>query len=486
MRIKRVLQGTALAALAAAAWMGAGTVDAAAADADNVFPVKSLFYYHEDEEVSLGDGQTLFVNAPDSTTKEIIFGVGTYNANKKTVKITSWDVYDVEENGYVEIDLSKLNNTKDNYIAIKSESTNPVYIRITGSIKSQKLKYAADTDTLTISDLKTGSKAVTTAKAGKGWEYRTSYGNWETLDVDENKGTATNCFSNYQGQGASIYVRAAANLAIGKSPLPDKVKDANDKSSTPTEYPLYEGGNLPGKEKKFSIKKQANGPKVTIDYTKGTIKIPDKTEYRVFAASGSAFELITPVDTATKKQIASNSNKDPQDVKTFLTNGTTVASAGVIEVRKAAVSGKTAPSKWTRVDLAAPKAFTDMDKIDATANVATSGTVNGKVTVDYDKDKNGKFSKKNSITITNSIAKKDINVVVAGSKPSATEKKFTTIKATKSKSIKVTNGNTIYIRTAGNKNEAEWAGEYTAVGKIAIPADPTPTPTAAPAATPAS
>lgn len=479
MRIKRVLQGTALTALAAAAWMGTGVADASAADATNTFPVDKLSFEVKEGDKVLheNDGQTLYVTAPDDA-QEVIFGVGTYNANKKTVKIASWDVHDVKKDKEViEIDLSKLSNVKDNYIAVRTESTNPVYIRIAGSIKSQKTKYAADTGILTVSDLKTGSKAVTEAKATNGWEYRTPYGSWEELDLDENNKSEADAFASYQDQGASIYLRAAADLKIGAK-LPDKIKDANDKAQNPTEYPLYDGGKLAGKEKKFSIPKKANGPKVTVDYAKGTVKIPDKTEYRVFAASGSAFELITPANTDGDK-IAKNSDKNAKDVIDFLTVGKDVASAGVLEVRKEAVSGKKAVSKWTRVELAAPKAFTAMDNIKADANITTATATSGKVTINYVKDKKEKFSTKNSIIITNGSSD-NIDVIVAGSEPKATDK-AKTIKSTKNATIKVSNGNTVYIRTAGDKKTTKWAGAYTAVGKIAIPADPTPAASATPA-----
>ena len=89
MKIKRVLQGTALAALAAAAWMGTGSTDASAKVST--------------DDISIEDG-IIHMNSDDA---EIMVSIVQVKNNQFQIK--NWDVY---EDGCATVDLSKLNNAK--------------------------------------------------------------------------------------------------------------------------------------------------------------------------------------------------------------------------------------------------------------------------------------------------------------------------------------------------------------------------------------
>ena len=433
MRIKRVLQGTALTALAAAAWMGAGTVDASAAELDSAaIKVDTAT-------------QTMTVTTTD---KEVIFGAGTYN-KKGTVKVAAWDVHEVT-NGSVTIDLSKLSNVKDNYVAVKTETTDPIYIKIGSSVKSQKVKYDAVKNTLSIDNVKNADTTAPQAKDGYKWEYRTAYGTWATLNTEQVP------FEQYQYQGASLYVRAAAATEASLKATTEEVYDAALKTAPTTKSKVYMAGRLPGKEAKLNIPKQANGPSVAIDYAKGTVKIPNGAQYRTLLMNedGTYGAPSEPV---------ANTEKAAQGVDKFLQT----ASGAVLEVRKAATDKKVA-SKWTQVKLTKPVALPLESVIVGTADIATDGAVVSKdIKVTYGKDKKGKYNK--TIIVE---TKSDIEVIVKSSAPAASDK-ATAIKATKGTgTIKnVTDGDTIYIRTAGVKATKAWAGAYTAVGKVKIPSD---------------
>ena len=126
MKIKKVIQGTALTALAAAAWMGAGSTDASAA----AFDTSGITIDYSDNSI----------NVP-YTAKELMVSVLKVGKGKSETKITSWDVYD--EGGSAKIDLSKLTATTDNYIAIKTDDTDPIVLHIAPSNSKYKAEYHA-------------------------------------------------------------------------------------------------------------------------------------------------------------------------------------------------------------------------------------------------------------------------------------------------------------------------------------------------------
>ncbi len=456
MRIKRVLQGTALTALAAAAWMGAGTVDASAAE----FPFQNVHIYSvsEDEEVTT---PTMGIEVPDGC-KEIMFGVASGNETKG-VKIadTAWDVYDVEEDS-VSIDLSKLSITKDNYVAVKSESTDPIYIKIGSSVTSQQTKYNSGTGKLEI----TIKKAASTEKVDNvDWEYRTAYGSWigapfyskstETVEGEKppRKYDADKIvFTEYQPQGATLYVRAGAKLNYELEKTTKTIKDAAVKDGSKT-YSLYDGGLMPGKESKVSIAKMANGPSVSADYVNGKVNIPAKTEYRVIASGGA----ITGDKTKDNAPIQ-NASKDAKSVRDLLDISSKTATSGVIEVRKAATDKKAA-SKWTRVAIEIPDNIVVNAGIDEKHTItATGAATEGKVAEGITITPQTKKDKSYSGTIEVKAGTYDINVKIGATGKAVVVKANGTKKISKATDV-------IYIGKAGNKKGKVWASGYVPVGK---------------------
>lgn len=486
MRMKRVLQGTALTALAAAAWVGAGTADAAAAEKfpfNNVdFNLSGYGYYDYDEEMLYG-GVGMYVTVPEGN-REIMVGIASYNANKKTVKIadTAWEVHDVdkEENEYgqVYVDLSKLSVTKDNYIAVKSESTDPVYYRIGASITKQKFKYDPSTNAISITTFTPSANASTLTKDNTQLVYRTQYAPWSEVDcytwtkgdtgVTKTFNEKNEVFQEYQYQGTTLYLRFAGmvneNLYTDKPDKLEEVTDANDKSSNPAKYDLYNAGFMPSKEVKLNIAKQANGPSVSADYVNGKVNVPAKTQYRVIASGGAM--------SGTKdKPYEDSSSKTTPTVQELLklANGETgTATSGTIEVRKAATPGKKAPSKWTRIAIEIP------DKIDVTGAkqgdsvinlddkselTATGGAITLKDKVKIEVTKDAKKGNVNGVQVTvPTDCKYGVVVDIAGRK--------TTVKNdNKTKKIKAAAGNEIKISKAGDKKGKTWASEAISIGK---------------------
>lgn len=487
MRMNKVMKGTALTALAAATWLAAGTTDASAAKATNPIDIK---------DVTVDTyNQTLTVNVEEGKAKEVHIGVGTFN-KKGTVKVSAWDVYeageyynyDYDEDGFgvYGIDLSKLNSTKDSYIAVKTDKSDPVYIKVPAAVKGQTAKYNPGNNHLDITKIKQGTSSDIKPET-LDWEYRTSYGSWKYFSpyYTDGKGTVhqDEIFQEFQQQGASLYVRTSATDGgyfdetekkhYNMKPL-GTVKDANDKGSDPVEYPLYESGSLPGKESKVSIKKQANGPAVGVDYAKNTVKLAKDVEFRMILGSDYFSTELTGVKADAKV-----------DVEKFFeaTTSSSIAKAeadaatsGVLEVRKKAdAAKKKSASKWTIVKIDKPLEMAikaaDAKNIGndngiVTTNSAVSFTVTGgSVSVKYIYKGSGDKAKySDKVEITNSDSKLDYQVVIKSSVPASTDK-AATVKKGKSAKVTAKKGDTIYIRVAGDKKEKRFAGKYTVVAK---------------------
>lgn len=424
MRIKRVLQGTALTALAAAAWMGAGSADASAA----VNPGTGVEF----------DGTSLKITA-ENDDLEIMTSVA--KVSTKGVKISSWDVY--EGNSAV-VDLSKLNVTKDNYIAIKTDDAPAFLVKIAATTKKTKVTIDKEKATITKVDLSAGTADKVQVRTAVG-----SYGTAKAVgDWD---------LSNYQYQGASLYVRipaAPTAPTIEEAKLDSAVKDDT------TKYDVYDIGTLPGKEAKVNIAKQANGPSVPVDYVKGKVTIPNKTQYRVVVKGTALASSSSAVTT----------QKDPKNVSELL-NG---AKKAILEVRKAATTGKKCASKWTRVVIEAPKTFLE-DSIakEFNANAATDGaiaevTTNGALKIKYATKTVKRVESKTGFEITNET-KVAFQYYVGDNANTAVDKDIKTLKAEKGKATlkkEAAAGKKIWIRVAGEKKSARWAGEWTELGTL--------------------
>lgn len=421
MKIKRVLQGTALTALAAAAWMGAGSTDASAAIND----VKIT--------TAEDDSYVLAVVA-DSDDLEIMVGVAKVSAKDGKAKVSAWDVY---ESNSAEVDLSKLNVTNDNYFAIKTDDMSaPNFYGIAAAAKKNKIEFNAGTAKITKFESTVGKA---TAPYTGDIEVRTATGDWDSITQSES-------FANYQYQGATLYVRVPhdANKKTEKTEVTDITykKDNTVKSSV---TPL---GSLPSKETKLNIAKQANGPKVAVDYVKGTVTLPAKTEYRVVVDS-----LASPA------AVDAKTIKTPSELL-----GT--SESGVLEVRKAANTEKKgkAASKWSRVEIQKPVAA----GIEPATGISTGSAV--EVTVATAGSVKLQFAKDKKEAATGLIIKTSADIDYFIGVPEGDAKGFKAIKKGKKVTLKkdLVNGKAIYIRTSGVKKDMKWAGAWEKLADISI------------------
>lgn len=458
MKIKRVLQGTALTAFAALSWFGAGPAAAKASVSmkDVTFDEKNVKL-----EVSFTD-------------TELMVGMAKVDKNKKA-KVTAWDIYEPEagsQPGKAEIDLSKLSVIKDNYIAITTNDMNkPLYIKLAATAKRNKITFHGNT--AKISDFKADGKDVAEI------EYR------RTTDAWTNKSykIADLNFSEYQYQGAVLYIRQSGVNDLAKITNKDAkdVKEDTDvykdiqtetvdintvKNAAAIDVPVYVIGKLPGKEVKLNIAKQANGPSVPVDYRKGTVTINKNLEYRVIKTAG----------VATYEAISSKSVKEINDLLKASEN-VSAASSGVVEVRKQAVTrgkGKSA-SKWTRVRIEEPREleFSQDTKDINTAEVdkpVTISTTSGAI-MEAGYKLNSKGTAVTHLVLINKTSD-SYEYYLGSSAPAAGDKGIKTIKKAKTINIKQddVNGKNIYIRLAGDKKAKRWAGAWTQAGTgIKIP-----------------
>lgn len=443
MRIKKVLQGTALTALTAIAWFSAGSAGASASVGigDVVF----------DEE-----GISLEVQFNDT---ELMTGIAKVDKNKKA-KVTAWDVYEpADENGQgkAKIDLSKLNVTKDNYIAIMTnDMASPLFVKLSAATKKNRITFRGNT--ARISEFKADGNPVEEI------DYRRATDSWgasgKVSELD---------FSGYQYQGATLYVRVKGinKLKAKDVKIDGQVAIVPAGSTTEVNANVYDIGSLPGKETKLNIAKQANGPSVPADYTKGTVTINRNLECRVIKESG----------TTTYNAVGS---KEVKTVAEFLkaTDTTGAEDSAILEVRKAAVTngkGKCA-SKWTRVKIENPKELlldsaNTKDIKDATIEQPVSISTSAGAIMEAGYKLNSKQTEVTHLVLT-SKSTDNYEYYIGSSAPSVSDKAIRPIKGGKVININKTDvsGKNIYIRLAGDKKVKRWAGAWKQVGTgITVP-----------------
>ena len=446
MRIKRVLQGTALTALTAIAWFSAGSAGASAS-----VSIQDVVF--DEENISLE------VQFSDT---ELMAGIAKVDKNKMA-KVTAWDIYEPAEGtstGNAKIDLSKLNVTKDNYIALMTnDMQSPLYIKLAAAAKKNRITFRSDT--ARISDFKADGKDIEEI------DYRRTTDAWgasgKVSELD---------FSGYQYQGATLYVRVKGINKLEAASDYDSIKDGQvgvvpAGSTTEVNVDVYNVGSLPGKETKLNIAKQANGPSVPADYTKGTVTINKNLEYRVIKESG----------TATYNALGS------KEVKTVagLLEATATAQAedvAVLEVRKAAITngkGKCA-SKWTRIKIENPKELVldsanTKDIKDATIEQPVTISASAGAIMEAGYKLNSKQTEVTHLVLT-SKCEDNYEYYIGSSAPATGDKAIRPIKKGKVINIKQADvsGKNIYIRLAGDKKTKRWAGAWKQVGtSITVP-----------------
>lgn len=441
MKIKRVLQGTALTALAAAAWMGAGSADASAA-----ISVDDISY----------DNQSLDIIS--SGAKEIIVGIAKVDKNNKA-KVSAWDVY---EGSSAWVDLSKVNVTKEAYIAVKTDTDEiPVFVKIDAAEKKNK------------AELNAGTRKITFTSGGT--ETAGFDGNYDgDKEYDDNGKIVSQYIApEQQYLGDTLYLSVPGREYFGEDKKIGEITDVTDDKKDGKKATLVTIGKFPTKSVKLNVPKQANGPAVPVDYVKGTIKIKKGVELRVVGnvkisniASGAAFDNKTLSVSQFFDAQFENANEDK----------------GTLEVRVAAkTEGKKgkAASKWTRVAIQKPQDISGTTGVESGATVATSGAAKatvsgGAVELTYTSAKKTgaadgglKFDNKSTYNI-DYVVGTETAAPVPNEKGVVTGSK--TVKAGKATTLKKLSDNqVVWVRVSGDKNKKQWATAWAPLHKVILP-----------------
>lgn len=515
MQLKKLLQGSAFALVAAACAIAVPSV-AKAASGDGALATAGITSVEVDGTI----GEMTIT--PASGKKEVLVGVGKVNAKKGTISVATWDTYEVGT-GAVTVDLSKLSNVKDNYIVVTTPGNEVSIVKIPAADKVIKAKFNAGTGELQIGKGATGSAAAPAkltledvsggAKATVGlYEYRTAYGNWADLKDKVTGSSAADKkldLSIYQEEGAKLFIRAKGQTSATLNSTPAG-KDEFLYGTNTAKIKVYDAAvSLPSKEAKVTIPAKAKGPKATADYAKGTIKFPKNSEYRL-SGDGKLQSATNGkyVDGPTTATAIADVLKNANDTTNFPTASTKEFN---VEVRTKETDKKAA-SKWSTLAVTVPA---KMDSTTATPSVKTP-KLTAVVTLDGDKTEAGKLPAQsdqkelkgvgggiktakveevkdtnalainyvvkgkidaskyytaNAIEITNN-GKNTYEVVVTANATTApaADAKATKIAPTKKVVLtKVADGAGVWIRIAGDKKTMTWVGDYANLGLVDFP-----------------
>lgn len=456
---------------------------------------------------------------------EALVGTGKVKIKKGektgTITVSNWDVYDTgtasdDNRTEIQVDLSKLKNTVDNYLVLqsnKSTDNNVAIVKIPVKAKYTKVKYDAENGLQAGYGASSGAAALTSLdKTAEGsavpkeqeLEYRTVYSNWKPMDGDTKPNLEL-----YQENGTQLYVRLEAGSVSGALQKGEEKLSYDDKDP----IPVYEAPNLPGKEVKVSIPAKAKGASISADFTKGTVKIPKKSEYRIVEGdkvTAKNKDATVGAD-GCKYEYRPATDGKAQEVNSLFgeTSGTTSRTA-VLEVRKAATAKKAA-SKWSRLEIQTQEDMKNYVTVTDTTPVESVKTTkeqkkaageeytgNGGIkasTVFEDKEKQTpalKFdyakSKKtspgavyDSVSITNTSTN-EYEIYIGSETPNATTKATIKVSAKKSatteskpitKKLDKFDLTKVWVRKAGNKQKKHWATTWTELGFIDYPLEKT-------------
>lgn len=498
MQLKKLLQGSAFALVAAACAIAVPSVVKAA---DGAFEDVSIASVSVD-----GTKGTMEIKAADSNTpKEILVGIG--KIKKDVISVASWGSYEPDTNKKVTVDLSKLNNVKDNYIVITTPGKDSVsVVKVKPTEKTTKAKFnakdgllqAASGEKVSNSDLKDLTK-----ETGAIYEFKTPYSGWQDLVTGTDTKTIAN-MSLYQEEGAKLVVRLKGSTD-GTTALVQGTEVLT--YGTELKVKVYDSkAKLPGKEAKVTVAAKAKGPKITADYVNGKVKFPKNTEYRLATttyvqAAGTDGKYVAGPTAAT--EISKIADTDDEVKKTTVLNFD-------IEARTIA-NDKKAASKWSRLSVVKPAAIdtTTENKLlvagedikhwesnSATSKKDGNGTVPTTVTADVTytgkgvtaatlrEDKSGgniltikyvakklpKDSKytENAVEITNNgESAYEFIVGTKGATAAPTTGKVAKVaKGSKITLTGVSDLDTIWVRVAGDKKNTTWVGAFTKLGIV--------------------
>lgn len=533
MQKEKILKKSVLVAAAAASLIAAPTVVKAAEGDTEAGKTEATGKFSEAglSAVSVDASNGVLTATAGDDAKEILVGTGKVKIKKGestgTITVSSWDVYEPTEKK-INVDLSKLKNTVDNYLVLQTNKSDGkvAIVKIPVKAKYTKVKYDAGRAVLqagygatskdaALEDLtfETGAGSGDTSPGGtinkaEELEYRTAYSQWFGMTDTQKKLD----LKLYQENGTQLYIRLKAEGSKDLSGDPDGTeKLAYDNQ---TAIGVYQAPSLPGKEVKVTIAAKAKGPTISADFTSGTVKIPKKTEYRLLGEDNKfvpeALEKPTESDSCIYYYRAATDGK-AQSIDSVFTaaagtgtaalDDTKTEKTAVLEVRKAATAKKAA-SKWTRLEI---KTLEDMGKyvtvgdktleeITTRKNTAKTdpskeykgqGIILSKV---YEGDKTSEANSVFAIAYTKSkttntvcdsiqITNKGVNdyeIYIGTADPNTTTDK---IKKTKvsgkgtrtekvTKITKLADLSQIWIRRAGDKKNKVWATTWTELGVI--------------------
>lgn len=468
---KKILTGALVLATAAVVSI-AGSANASAADL-TVSTVK----------VDAAN-QTLTVEGTDY--KEVGFSVASVNAKTGIIKSAAdaaWEWREGVSKGFdastgakkmeVVIDLSTLSNTKDNFVQLKTDTGEEMTIKIPAVNTKVKAVYDAAANKVTVQDI-TDKKTPVDISADT-VEFKNKYGNWSAY--------TDAAMANYVYKGASLTFRVAADTDTTIVAAGDKDAVIKKAATDETGIAYYIAKAFPGKEVKVSVKKLANGPKVTANYVKNTITVPKGAQYRITKADDSVLGDWTDGDSA----------------KALVLDATTVAeTAGTVEVRTKAVAaegtkaGKPA-SKISRLSFNPVEVLTVTPSEDNDITKATlkQGEKVLPITVEYVMTENKKTHVKSATgikiinTSTDDAYQVYVNKAADGKAPAIGVKGAVAVGAatvknneTKAKEVTIKNCDAaeIYITKVGNAKTATWASGFVGLGTVKYPEDIVPAP----------
>lgn len=475
------------------------------------------------------DGTTgVLTVAASSGAKEILVGTGKANVKKKTITVSTWDIYEPEGTEGVEVDLSKLKNNKDNYLVLGTNTTENVSIvKIPIAAKITKVKFDAKKGVLQAGHGANAKEAILadlTKDTGKDFEYRTAYSQWTNIVSEEKDEQALPDFSLYQQNGTQLYVRLKGDNGKGddgKTPR-DLTQNKDEKLSYngKSEIEVYEAPHLPGKEVKVTIAAMAKGPSLTADFANSMVKIPKNTEYRLVTNTAIYPEAIVPATVSESDPLTPTQAPAPAAYVKTLSDGKAhsitdilaeakatdaIKTTAALEVRKTETDKKPA-SKWNRLtiqkllSLDKDKDYKEGPTPSAEKN-PKGGGVNGAevyeeeggksvLTIEY--STTGTKTKSNVIKITNTGKYGyELRVGDKDAEKAPTDGKIYKIAAatTRSKTLTMKNigdYSSIWIRRAGDKKKKDWATDWAKLGIVDYPYEATaatPTPTSTPTPT---
>jgi hypothetical protein len=466
MRLNKIIVGASAFAMAAALSAGVGSADASADKVEGSVSDKISIDYKN---------QTLKLAELDDTKISVAFPTV---KDKKVGADKNLCTYDVDSKK-VDVDLSTLNVTKDNYIKVWGNKNKvPVIVKIPAA--TQLGKGTVKDNKITVVD-----KAKAEVKVALDYAIGNGEFNPQAADTGD-KATAIDV-ANYTQLGATVRVRTSASEELTNVKLLElTAQEYAVGKSTTEKVSVYEAtGTFAGKEAKVKVPKMANAPKIKVDWTKGTVTLPKGAEYRVNTIGDSAAlgDGFNPGDKLVLTAVGTSVDVNKGTVLDF-------EKGGDIDVRTAKTDKKPA-SKYLSfvygakatyyVDGNSPAAPSpDGKKVDDSVYDAVSSSVKDKdsdgkevVAISYARTKGaGKTATSGAITISNKDANGDYQYLLLSgdsiTAPTADAKGVKTIKAKAGDvtlKLKNKNAQKLYVRKAAvtKGNSLAWATDWVEV-----------------------